>query len=593
MLLLDAVFFDCVEDTAGEEAGNVVEPGRTKAKKRWSQFERILTQDRPLENEIRTREVHDWDGERGKIGEEWSVYPKLREFFKLWQPHSRSLPDVDTGFEPMIVEFVRPYDKWEPGDTTAFHNPGIVRSLCAMGEERTGEPHAKQIDGPDPDQFVPHPWKGGGPSLTSHLGIFRSVHVLTRAIWKDRVREDWKRQQKTQPAAAKGVRHGDQDDMYAKTPKAVAAVQQAGEANPPGEGDRRVIDDLESSSELTVIDDEGYSSAPAMLQLVAQQWGLTTNNAPDPHEVQMPLGFDSEDEHASLALRTYTDSQTMLKPTAAKLLVGMQLLAPRNGGLCEIELGTLTEWVNQGKSRPKHKAEREKVWKNARAIRQLEVPEPEDGRINLSHHVQMLEVHPSSTLAPEATVVFGRTRGFQQVLEEFRRAEGPYGSLNGSFVMNADGFMRINGNDSDAARMYLTLCTLFNDRGWDPARIDWQNLEKMAMLANTLSVPAQNYLRNQGGDGNQLRNDRSATEAAIEKLEEYGLIANLEARGRGHDREVHIIPTEEHREAWRRIQQERDRRLEPWSMPQTTPSPCCTTSMMNLINRYDEPDQPV
>jgi hypothetical protein len=395
-------------------------------------------------------------------------------------------------------------------------------------------------------------WGEGLPSPTYVEPIIWAIEHH----WYTELKPVWRRKQNRKPAGANGVRHD--ADIYAKAPKATAAVQTRG---PNGEA-THVLEDVDNS--LTQIEGETYSDAPKVVQYVAQRWGLSAGNPPDPHEVQMPLAFDEpEDDSIPLALRSYNDSQSMLKPTVAKLLVGMQLLAPRDGALCEIELGTLTEWVNQGKARPGQKRERKKVRENIRAIRQLEVPTIDGGTLNLSHHVQMFEVHPPSSLDQDATVIFGRTRGFQQVLQGFETAGGTYQRLNGHFVMNADGFMRISGDEPNVARMYLTICSLINDQRWSGS--SWTNLTKLSQLAHTLSVPAQKYLAGSGGNGNALRSDRSDTEAMIRQklVGEYGLIDHLETRGRGRDREIKIEPTEAHEEAWERIREERDQLLTP------------------------------
>lgn len=391
----------------------------------------------------------------------------------------------------------------------------------------------------DPDE--PIPWK------------LRPLETLGRYLWRHEVKPEWDRLTKATPARVQGLRHGQDQDLFGKFEKAVAATTARGRLERAGAGEIEAVD-INETGDFT-IDGERYSDAPGVLRVIPQTLGVTPTDFENlhPYQVQLPLSLDGS--RVSLALRVYADSQVILRPTAAKLLVALHLLAPSSGELGTVPIGALTEWLNKGRARPGRKRNREQVRDNAYAIRGLGIPTRIEGADDaLSHNVQMLEVHPPESTDKNAEIKFGRTRGFHSLIQSLKNAADPWKKLNGAFVMNADGFMRISGQDSDAARMYLTLCAFWNDRRWDPDRMAFLSLHELAILANTLSMPARKYLDGEGGNAPRLRKDRSKTEKAVAKLvEEYRLVGELEAKGSGRHRELRILPTEEHREAWNRI----------------------------------------
>jgi hypothetical protein len=393
----------------------------------------------------------------------------------------------------------------------------------------------------------PIPWK------------LRPVIIVAEHLWKhdDDLEAEWKRQGNPVPAKAKGTRHGENQDVYAKMPKTAGAATMRGRLEYQTGETAEPVDIDQDAGELT-IDDERYTNAPGILRVVPQTWGVQPNDADrnKPHQTKLPLSFEpADDTNVSLAFRVFTDSQALLRPTAAKTVVALHLLAPETGELGTIDLGALTRWVNQGRARPGQKRNRETIRENLYTIRQLGIPPSLDGdSAHLSHNVQMLEIHPPDSLDKSADVLFGRTRGFQNLVASLEAASGTLGRLNGTFVMNADGFMRISGNDSDAARMYLTLCAMWNDHRWDPDAIPWTDLNELAVLANTLSLPARRYLAGDGGDRTRLAQDRKQTKGTAAKLlEEHELIGDIETKGDGRHRKLRILPTDEHRDAWERI----------------------------------------
>jgi len=389
----------------------------------------------------------------------------------------------------------------------------------------------------------------------------RPMEVVAEYLWDTEVG----RKHELVEAQADGVRHGERQDMFAKADKTIGAFQTRGPVRHAG-GDKVKRVDLDNADPLTEVDDQRYSTASPLLCAVTQRWGIShTDTSPDPHNIQLPLAFHRDSE-SSLPFRVYADSQVHLRPTAAKLLVGLHLLAPKTGGLAGIELGELTGWIYQGRGTcPHRKSNREDVCKNARQISNLEVPDFGEDGIILSHHIEMFETWVPKQPSMEAQLVFGRTKGFQQYIQSLANQSSPISALNGRFVMNADGFMRISGNDSDAARVYLTLCSYFNDQRWDRDRMGWQEVEHIARIASTLSEPARLALEEEGGNGNRLRQDRSETESIIvDKLaDEYELVDVDDVRGRGHDREIRVLPNDAHREAYERISNGRDRQLKP------------------------------
>lgn len=394
----------------------------------------------------------------------------------------------------------------------------------------------------------------------------RPVQDLAEHLWKKKVKPEWERQGNPVPAQATGTRHGKNQDIYAKMSKAAGAVTMRGRTRQHPEGKAEPVDIDQDAGELT-IDDERYTNAPGILRVVPQTWGIQPKNAGQnkPYQTKLPLSFDPTDgTDVSLAFRVFTDSQACLHPTAAKTVVALHLLAPETGELGTIDLGTLTRWVNQGRSRPGQKRNRKTVRKNLYAIRRLGIPPSLDGdRTHLSHNVQMLEIHPPDSLDKSADVLFGRTRGFQNLVTSLQDAIGAIGRLNGTFIMNADGFMRISGNDSDAARMYLTLCAMWNDHRWNPDSIPWTDLNNLAVLANTLSLPARRYLEGNGGDRTRLSKDRKQTKGTAEKLlEEHKLIGDIEIKKNGHHQKLRILPTDEHRDAWKQIRNHGDRPID-------------------------------
>jgi hypothetical protein len=179
------------------------------------------------------------------------------------------------------------------------------------------------------------------------------------------------------------------------------------------------------------------------------------------------------------------------------------------------------------------------------------------------HNIQMFEIHPPDHLDKDAEVVFGHTRGFEKFLSRIENGEEPFGQLRGEFILNADGFMRISGNDSDAARMYLALCAMWNDYGWDPDRLPFRRIDELARRANQLSEQARLVLDEGDGDRNQLRQGRHQTKKAVEKLaDEYELVGDLEIKGSEGSRELKIRPNDRHREAWAHLRGHPDGRID-------------------------------
>jgi len=385
------------------------------------------------------------------------------------------------------------------------------------------------------------------------------VKKVTEHLWEREIRPQWERHQNKQTAAMTGVRYGDNQDVFARLDKTAGATPTKGRmTRHTDEGPQPV--DVDDANDLE-IDDERFTNAPGVLRMIPQQWGVAREaDNPDPSTTQLPLGIDPEQEGASVAFRIFADSQVQLKPTAAKIVVGLHLLSPQTGGLGSVELGELTRWVNQGKSRPEQKRNRRKVRDNLIAARSLGVPPNLDGT---GHNIQMFEIHPPDHLDKDAEVVFGHTRGFEKFLSRIENGEEPFGQLRGKFVLNADGFMRISGNDSDAARMYLALCAMWNDHGWDPDRLPFRRIDELARRANQLSEQARRVLDEGAGDRKQLRQGRHQTKKAVEKLaDEYELVGDLEVKGPEGNRELKVRPNERHREAWEYLRNHPDGRID-------------------------------
>lgn len=375
--------------------------------------------------------------------------------------------------------------------------------------------------------------------------------TVSRWLWLNEVKPEIARRQNKQRATLQGVQYG--NDTFAKIDKTMGAVSTKGKLSHQRDGDTQPVD-VEDASDLE-IDDERFTNAPGVLRMIPQQWGIAHDELPEPSALQLPLMVDPEDG-ASVAFRMFADSQVQLTAKAAKIAVGLHLLSPQSGGLGSVELGELTKWIHQGLSKPGRKRNRRAVRDNLIGVRSLGVPSNLDGT---GRNIQIFEIHPLDSLEPDAEVVFGHTRGFEQFLHEIQTTDGPLRSLNGWFLLNADGFMRISGNDSDAARMYLTLCALWNDHNWDPDRIPFRSIDELARRANQLSEQARLALSGEGTNRDQLRQGRHQTRKVLEKLiDEHGLVATLDEKGQ---RKVKILPNERHREAWAHLRSNRDQKI--------------------------------
>jgi hypothetical protein len=217
MLLLDAVFLECLQST-GEVGEDAADHGAEKAQERWRNFR----ENAPPTYSAVEKLLHLWYSPDAQGADSDDLQGGLADV-----EHVEAI-----GSDPMVVEFIRPYDKWDPGDTAEFTNAGIVRSLCGMKEDHADDnkPFAKHVDGPHPDQVVPPPWHAlGGPSpeRSSDVGedstasislrqmsVPRSVFYLTRAVWRDQVREDWKRLRNNRPAVAIGDHESVEQMMF-------------------------------------------------------------------------------------------------------------------------------------------------------------------------------------------------------------------------------------------------------------------------------------------------------------------------------------------------------------------------------------------
>ena len=359
-----------------------------------------------------------------------------------------------------------------------------------------------------------------------------------------------------EPAAMQGVRYGDRQDAFAKLEKSTGALTTKGRVTQQSTGETKPVD-VDAASDLK-IDGEDFWDAPGVLRMIPQQWGVAAQQScSGASATQLPLAIDPSDG-ASVAFRLFADSQVQLTPKAAKITVGLHLLSPRRG-LGSVKLGALSKFINQGRSRPARKREREKVQKNLLAVRVLGVPENLDGT---GANIPMFQIQVPESLEKDAEVVFGYTPLYERFLDRIASDTGALGKLNGQFIMNADGFMRISGNDSDAARMYLALCSMWNDANWSPDRVPFRSVDWLACRANQLSEQARRALEGENSNTDQLRQGRHATKKSVEKLiDEYDLADTLEVRGTSGNRELKILPNERHQSVYRHVRSNRDQRI--------------------------------
>lgn len=264
-----------------------------------------------------------------------------------------------------------------------------------------------------------------------------------------------------------------------------------------------------------------------------------------PSQMLIPL---SVQEEATMLEQGVGDAGALFSPVEGKVWLWLMIATSENSRMLDTTLGEFTISVNQDKTRPKQKRERERIRRALAKLRQAGYVSPLTGS-----HVPFFEVVVPTTLDIEAHVSFGRSSTFTRELRHMKTIADLTGNakkLKGEVLLNVDGAMRISGNDHDALRTYLHAASIFNDARQRAEYCRWQTLEEWAKHTNSLSPQAVAHLKEEGRHRRKLSRDRKGMKAALEKVAEEYNLAELDVRGRGVNSEYRLSPTEEHVEAY-------------------------------------------
>jgi len=408
-------------------------------------------------------------------------------------------------------------------------NSALANRLRAIGEDDLAQAwlaKASEIAAEHPNEpgrqwsrWVDWWGDGGWPFL----------NWLAKALWNARRRRSSLR--RPQVVVVAGQEH-------AKAPKALAGFGWA----------------IQGPAEK--VDGDRYTNAPGAnapaLYLPRTHELLPRFADQKPGQRVLPFEAFEPAEPATLALAGLTAERDLMTPTGGKLAV---LLACGFAG--RATLRTWTKLLQPG--RPRYQPRDDDATAEAfNCLQDLRVYLPEGTCFRV---FDMEWPYDRGTSDPSQMV--GGMRG--QLFEQFAgNQRGWQRSERGEFVINLDGYLRLDNRQAQLQRYYLRAAAAWNVASdptgkFERGRLEPVNVERLAVLCNALSPTAVGLLRGQAGNRRKLYEAKRKASESLEQLRADGLV-QLERPGRTRKSELLILPPEAVLEAWEQFRSAKGRR---------------------------------
>lgn len=302
-----------------------------------------------------------------------------------------------------------------------------------------------------------------------------------------------------------------------------------------------------------VVDGDKYAAAPGAnapaLYLPRTHEMIPEWIAQQPGQRQLPFEAFQPAEPAAVALSGLTSSRELMSPVGGKLAV---LLSCGYSGRASVH-----EWsklLNPGVKRVRT-ADHKRTARAFHDLQDLRVYLPEGSCFRV---FDMRWPYDPDNCDPDLVVGGRRGPMFEEFvgkhLRDWRRSE------SGSFIINLDGFLRLDNRQSALQRYYLRSAAIWNtarDRNtteFQPAAVPPVTLESFAVLCNSLPPSAADYMRDKTGNRKQLHKAKLKVKDSLESLEGDKLI-RLERPGGNSRDKLLILPPDTLLEAHRKFRQ--------------------------------------
>jgi hypothetical protein len=266
------------------------------------------------------------------------------------------------------------------------------------------------------------------------------------------------------------------------------------------------------------VDSDTYTAEP---DIAARFLPPAALEIPELRSGQRAFPFALEGADLPPEVQTSGLTPTIIRPTAAKLVVLALAAARQTGSLILCTLEDLTRYINQGQKYRGAMCKR--TAKALREMDRLKFVFPDDTEARVFSDVR----HPRGKPTPDQVVGWAPGRMVRGAIR--------HGVKDGWFLINLSGIMRMKGNQHvHDLRLYLLAASDWNRlrmAGKEPSA----TLEQWGARANMLTPNAARYAagdrRNRGSGRLRLHEGRKKTQAAFERLDGAGLI-KIEKRGK-------------------------------------------------------------
>jgi hypothetical protein len=363
------------------------------------------------------------------------------------------------------------------------------------------------------------PWTSPGSGLP-----IPALEAVAKALWHDRYEPRLNAPQFKVPGVEQPT-----GDVYVRGPKVTAGISWA-----LGTSGQRKVE----------IDGDDYCAAPSVTRYVSRSLGILPSGK-RPSQISLPVYRRAE--RRDLVVQAVTDTQFVLRPSAARALLFALVTAPSDGSQVLGTVGDL-ERVMYPEQRSRRR-QRDAIIEGFRDLRWLGVLMP-DGTDFLLLDIQAPQ---AGTIDRDTVIHWGWTHS---AIRNDRG--GVLRPWRGEFLLNLTGAMRLTGNQTLELRTYLHAAASWNEarRGLSGRLythfIPEMTLEDLGARVNALSLPTVQYLRERNGRRQSVSDDRRRLKQALEALEGDDLI-NLEFKGPPTRRRWQLLPPVALQTAYRAI----------------------------------------